>query len=122
MDGGRAVKFVKAVQLVVNPFNSQVCNSKGLHFATEARLFVGRKVDPFCFGESLTKVVVIIARQVINEESDMQGEQFVQDAAGLLLLALRGINTRRKGMVWNAPHGLLPTQTLPEHIIHFMPN
>lgn len=77
-------------------------------------------MDMFCFGESLFRVVEEFARQVVKEESDIQGEEAVQKAAKFLQLTLDKINLQRLPMAWDLSRGFSPAQTIPAHIIHPM--
>lgn len=81
-----------------------------------------RKVDRFCIGESLAGVLELFAKQDFNEESGIQGEEAVEGPGEGLLLALAGINARRKRTAWDALRFLLATQTIPAHFMPYVSN
>lgn len=63
-----------------------------------------------------------MARQVLNENSDISGLEEVVGPAKLFLEAMEGIAARTRKIIWEVVPGLLATELFPSHVTHFSSN
>lgn len=120
VDGEPAEEFYHCLQLLVDPRAGTFKTGMDFVLIMKHRWFLRSGEDTFHFGEQLTDVVEVFLKEVLRNETSKQGEKIGQNAARLVVFILDGINAWRKGMQWDVLGGLLPTQTLPALVIHFM--
>lgn len=92
--------FTRAVQLMLDLCAALLAIVKASLLLLEELQFVGSEVDMFCFGELLTRVVDMFARQVLDESSNKYWDKAVQDAANVLVLPLDRISPQRIITLW----------------------
>lgn len=68
----------------------------------------------------MLSVVKMFSRKVLNDDYDLVGEPDVQVVVTVLVLALDSIKDSKKGILWDAPHGLCSSHSFLAHITNFL--
>lgn len=84
--------------------------------------FVGYAKDSMCFVELLPSLVKVFALQVMNAEPYLVRKEEVVESCKFFIKSVEAISSRRRDDSWAVPVGLVPVQTSPVHIMHFIGN
>lgn len=71
---------------------------------------------------SISAVVYIYARQILNDDSHITGNDGVMQVARRHVPATIRIFAREWTIMWDVLPGLSETQSFPSHLLHFLSN
>ena len=77
-------------------------------------------VDPACHKFRMQHLVEVYARQLLNEESDITGDDDLLKGARLFLHAMDRINAAKLRKQWNTPPRCPPMQSFPPEVVHYL--
>ena len=113
-------KFTKPGDLVVDPCAGTFSVAMACMLMPKHRKFVGCDKDDSCLENSMTSLVALFARQILNPNSDIDGTDHDKVHAKVLLRELDAIEAKRRLDIWDIPPGVPVVQTFPKYLRHFI--
>lgn len=74
-------------------------------------------IDSSCFKESLNEASEVFAAHLFNKESAFNGYEETYAAVKQVVSVMKGISAGKRRIVWDARHGLSPTQLFLAQIL-----
>lgn len=115
-------KFWKPRKLIVDPCAEMFATANDCMMLPNNCSFIGCTIDKVRFQTSMSSVVETLARQVLNDKSNITGSENIEAAALLYGDAMAMFATRRDWLFRESPTGVSQTQTFPLRILHSLSN
>jgi hypothetical protein len=113
-------KYCPPGGIVFDPFAGSLSTAKACLLLHQHRRCVCGDIDPKCAEIGMVSMVEVFAKQVLNEDSDVEGSPSVQAAARTFLHGVQSIRARHLKSAWPVPTGFHAVQQLPAHLHHFL--
>lgn len=113
-------KFSSPGAVVMDTFCGTLSTAKACLSLHKHRKFVGCDIDSACIDASLPGLLLIFAKQCLNDDSDITVDYEVQEAAKLYISSMDAVEKKMRWTVWSVPGGFVPVQNFPEHILRFL--
>lgn len=84
-------KFKKLGNLVVDACAGTVSAEKACMALPKRRTFIGCKVVPYCIAEVIAQLILIFAPQVLNKETDIDGDEQLSTSAKTYVQEVKAI-------------------------------
>lgn len=83
--------------------------------------FFGCEADDSCLLKSMPSILEVFARQILNDESDINESEEIHEAARRYLQGKASAEDTRRKDLWRTPRGLPAVQSFPNHIVFMLP-
>jgi len=113
-------KFTGPGDLVMDMFAGTYATAKACLMTDKHRKFVGCDSDQECTDTGRVALVHIFASQLLNEKSDITGNEETMASAKLYVEEMKAIAIKKRNDAWKVPRGLASTQTFPSYILHWL--
>ena len=113
-------KYTQPGDLVFDPFAGSFSTGRACMLLPQHRRCVLGDLDPTCHKFGMQQLVEVYARQLLNEESDITGDDELLRDARLFLHSMDRINAAKLRKQWNTPPGCPPMQNFPPEVVHYL--
>lgn len=111
-------KFTLSAGLFVDCSAGTLPVTKACILLLQHRRFFGCDLDSECIASSLPQMALFCSRQLLNKESDITGDDNVQQAAFTFFNVMEELELKHCIDVWEMPAGFPIMQILSLHILH----
>jgi len=115
-------KFTKPGMLVLDPFAGTLSVAKACLSLNKHRRFIVSDADAACVKVSLPSLVLVLAKQFLNEDSDLEGNEEELAAARVFVDGMARFQVREDLSEACGPPGFPAMQRLPPYVLQFLAN